>query len=279
MHTPSQPPHTIDALLRVIEVREAEVVLLKLMIDKLKLQLLRRVRAQFGPSSEQLDGPQMALIDGAPLYELPAPKKPAKADAANTPEIDRKLPAHLPRDSKVYRPEASDDHHDAKGQACGCTACGGRLRLIGQDISEQLEYVPAHFKVIRHVRPKLACVACEAIFQAAAPSRPIARGIAGPGLIAHVMVSKYCDHIPLYRQSGIYARDGVQIDRSTMAGWVDNGDALLDPLVAALGRYALAGAKVHADDTPVAVLDPGRGRGGARRDYRNAASLAQRLEN
>jgi transposase len=260
VQTPSQPPPTVDALLRVLEVREAEVVLLKLMIDKLKLQLLRRVRAQFGSSSEQLEDPQMALIEGVPLYELPTPNKPAKADAANMPEVDRKLPAHLPHEAKVYRPEASDDHHDAKGQACGCTACGGRLRLIGQDVSEQLEYVPAHFKVIRHVRPKLACVACEAIFQAAAPSRPIARGVAGPGLIAHVMVSKYCDHIPLYRQSGIYARDGVQIDRSTMAGWVDNGDALLDPLVAALGRYALAGAKVHADDTPVAVLDPGRGR-------------------
>jgi transposase len=159
-----------------------------------------------------------------------------------------------------HRPPTTGDHHDAIGQACGCTACGGRLRLIGQDVSELLEYVPAHFKVIRHVRPKLACVACEAIFQAAAPSRPIARGIAGPGLLAHVMVSKYCDHIPLYRQSGIYARDGVAIDRSTMAGWVEHGDELLDPLVAALGRYALAGAKVHADDTPVAVLDPGRGR-------------------
>jgi transposase len=258
--TASTAPPTVEGLLRVVEEKEAEVALLKLLVDKLKLQLLRSARARFGASSERLDDPQIALIEGVPLYELPAPRKPAKADAANTPEVDRKLPAHLPRDSKVYRPEASDDHHDAKGQACGCVACGGRLRLIGQDISEQLEYVPAHFKVIRHVRPKLACVACDAIFQAGAPSRPIARGVAGPGLIAHVMVSKYCDHIPLYRQSGIYARDGVQIDRSTMAGWVDNGDALLDPLVAALGRYALAGAKVHADDTPVGVLDPGRGR-------------------
>jgi len=110
------------------------------------------------------------------------------------------------------------------------------------------------------VRPKLACVACQAVFQASAPTRPIARGKAGPGLLAHVMVSKYCDHVPLYRQSGIYARDGVFIDRSTMAGWVDHGDALLDPLVRALGRYTMAGAKVHADDTPVGVLDPGRGR-------------------
>ena len=146
------------------------------------------------------------------------------------------------------------------GNACGCTACGGRLRQIGEDVAEQLEYVPAHFKVIRHVRPKLACVACEAIFQAAAPSRPIARGLAGPALLAHVMVAKYCDHLPLYRQSRIYARDGVDIERSTMVGWVGQGDALLDPLVAALGRYTLAGAKVHADDTPVPVLDPGRGR-------------------
>jgi transposase len=240
-------PHTIDSLLRVVEARDAEVALLKLMVDKLKVQLLRRVRAQFGASSEQLNDPQIALIEAVPLDEVPPPPAQAKTAAANAPEVDRKLPAHLPRDSKVYRPAASANHHDVNGQACGCTACGGRLRLIGQDVSEPLEYVPSHFKVIRHVRPKLACVSCETLFQAAAPSRPIARGIAGPGLLAHVMVSKYCDHTPLYRQSGIYARDGVYIDRSTMAGWVDQGNALLDPLLAALGRYTLAGAKVHAD--------------------------------
>ena len=254
-------PHTVESLLRVVEARESEVAFLKLVVDKLKLQLLRRTRSQFGPSSEQLDDPQIALIEGQPLDEHGAPKARAKLPAAaNTPEIDRTLPAHLPRETQHYRPETTASHSDTAGQTCGCTACGGRLRQIGQDVSEQLEYVLAHFKVIRHVRPKLACVSCQAIFQAAAPSRPIARGLAGPGLLAHVMVSKYCDHTPLYRQSGIYARSGVHIDRSTMAGWVDQGDALLDPLVAALGRYALAGAKVHADDTPVKVLDPGRGR-------------------
>lgn len=260
MQTPSKPPHTVDALLRVIEVRDAEAVLLKLMIDKLKMQLLRRTRGQFGSSSEQLDGAQIALLEGGALYEQPAPQTPAKVVAANAPDIDRSLPAHLPREPHVHRPETTTAHHDSAGQPCGCSACGGRLRQIGADVSEQLEYVPAHFKVIRHVRPKLACVACQTIFQAEATSRPIARGIAGPGLIAHVLVSKYCDHIPLYRQSRIYGREGVQIDRSTMAGWVDQGDQLLDPLVAALGRYALAGAKVHADDTPVPVLDPGRGK-------------------
>jgi transposase len=259
----SNAPHTVDSLLRVVQARDAEVALLKLLVDKLKAQLLRQKRARFGASSEQLDHPQIALIEGAPLYELP-PRgpavKPDAGEAANAPQIDRSLPEHLPRDTQIYRPQASSDHHDASGRPCGCTACGGRLRLIGQDVSEQLEYVPARFKVIRHVRPKLACVACASIFQAPAPSRPIARGVAGPALLAHVMVSKYCDHVPLYRQSGIYAREGVHIDRSTMAGWIDQGDALLDPLVAALGRYTLAGSKLHADDTPVAVLAPGRGR-------------------
>ena len=259
MSTPIHPNPTIDSLLRVIEVRDSEVALLKLMVDKLKLQLLRRVRAEFGTSSEQLDA-QINLIDTAAVQAQPAAAAPAKTAPANAPEIDRSLPAHLPREAQVHRPVATAAHHDTAGQRCGCTACGGRLRQIGQDVSEQLEYVPSHFKVIRHVWPKLACVTCQTIFQAAAPSRPIARGVAGPGLIAHVMVSKYCDHIPLYRQSGIYARDGVQIDRSTMAGWVDRGDQLLDPLVAALGRYTLAAAKVHADDTPVPVLSPGLGK-------------------
>lgn len=255
----STTPHTVEGLLRVIEERDAEVVLLQLMVDKLKMQLLRSARARFGSSSEQLNDPQIALLEAEPLYERPAPIAAPAADAANT-QIDRKLPAHLPRENQVYRPETTADHLDASGQTCGCTACGGRLRLIGHDVSEQLEYVPSRFKVIRHVRPKLACVACEAIFQAAAPSRPIARGVAGPGLLANVMVSKYCDHIPLHRLSRIYGRDDVVIDRSTMAGWIGQSEKLFDPLVAALGRYVLAGEKVHADDTPVAVLDPGRGR-------------------
>ncbi|MGR4871111.1 IS66 family transposase [Variovorax sp. LARHSF232] len=256
----STTPHTVEGLLRVVEERNAEVVFLKLMVDKLKLQLLRGLRARFGSSSEQLDDPQITLIHGEPLYEHAVPMASAKSDAANAPQIDRKLPGHLPRETQVYRPETTSDHHDANDQACGCTACGGRLRLIGHDVSEQLEYVPSRFKVIRHVRPKLACVACESIFQASAPSRPIARGVAGPGLLANVLVSKFCDHIPLHRLSRIYARDGVVIDRSTMAGWVGQSEKLFEPLVAALGRYVLASEKVHADDTPVAVLDPGRGR-------------------
>ena len=189
-----QAPHTVESLLRVVAAREAEVAFLKLIVDKLKMQLLRRTRSQFGPSSEQLHDPQIALIEGQPLDEQAVAKERAKLPAANTAEIDRTLPEHLTRETQHYRPETTASHSDTAGEPCGCTACGGRLRQIGQDVSEQLEYVPAHFKVIRHVRPKLACVSCQAIFQAAAPSRPIARGVAGPGLLAHVMVSKYCDH-------------------------------------------------------------------------------------
>jgi transposase len=248
-------PLSIDALLRVVAERDAEVALLKHMVDKLKLQLARRVHEQYGRSSEQLDAqltlitteaPKAAQPSAAPTFER-KPRKPRRDQ--------RKLPDHLPRETRVHHPKGY-----AADAPCGCSGCGGKLRQIGEDVAEQLEYVPGRFKVIRHVRPKLACVRCEGIFQALAPSRPIARGLPGPALLAHVMVAKYCDHTPLYRQSRIYARDGVDIDRSTMVGWVDQGDELLDPLVAVLGRYTLTGGKVHADDTPVPVLDPGRKR-------------------
>jgi hypothetical protein len=123
-----------------------------------------------------------------------------------------------------------------------------------------LEYVPASFKVIRQVRPKLACSCCDAIVQAPAPSRPIARGLAGPGLLAHVLVGKYTDHLPLYRQSAIYAREGVELPRSTLAEWVGGAHHLLRPLVAALRAYVLDTAKLHGDDTPIPVLAPGNGK-------------------
>lgn len=252
-------PQDRQELLRLLRSRDAEVGVLKLMVQKLKLQLARRNRADFGSISERFEDGQSSLLEVQPLDEVRTARAQAQA-AANAPQIDRSLPEHLPREQQVHRPEACAAHSDASGNACGCAACGGRLRLLGNDISEQLEYVPARFKVIRHVRAKLACTRCQTIFQASAPSRPIARGLAGAGLLAHVMVAKYCDHLPLYRQSRIYAREGVDIDRSTMAGWVDHCEQLLDPLVAALGRYVMAAGKVHADDTPVKVLQPGAGK-------------------
>lgn len=257
--TPNEMPDDVEALKRRLQASEAQRDLLELMVAKLKLQLARRNRTLYGTSSERFDAAQGSLIEAAPLDELTS-RKAATKPAANNAQIDRSLPAHLPRETQEHRPAATEAHHDTAGQPCGCSACDGRLRRIGVDVSEHLEYVPARFKVIRTVRPKLACVKCQTIFQAAAPARPVSRGVAGVGLLAHVMVSKYCDHLPLYRQSRIYGRAGVEIDRSTMAGWVGQVHDLLDPLVAALGRYVLAAQKVHADDTPVKVLAPGEGK-------------------
>jgi transposase len=134
------------------------------------------------------------------------------------------------------------------------------LRQFGEDVSEQLEYIPENFKVIRHVRPKFACAACDRVVEAPAPSRPVERGIAGPSFLAHVLISKYADHLPLYRQSEIYARQGVDIGRSTLAGWVGSATELLAPLLAALEKHVMSGCKLHADDTPIPVLSPGSGK-------------------
>jgi transposase len=132
--------------------------------------------------------------------------------------------------------------------------------MLGEDVSETLEYVPARFKVIRTVRPKLSCACCSRVVQEPAPDRPIDRGLAGPGLLAHVLVAKYSDHLPLYRQAGIYQREGVELDRSTLADWVGGASRVLAPLVDALKRYVLSADKLHGDDVPVPVLEPGNGK-------------------
>ncbi len=144
---------------------------------------------------------------------------------------------------------------------CGCKHCGAQASLtkLGEDESEILEYVPGRFKVIVQVRPKYLCSDCKTISQADAPTRPLDRSYAGPGLLAHVLTSKYADHLPLYRQSEIYAREGVALSRSTLADWVGGTSKLLKPLVDALANYVKGAGKLHADDTPVPVLQPGRG--------------------
>lgn len=123
------------------------------------------------------------------------------------------------------------------------------------DVTEVLERMPARFKIVRHLRPKFSCAKCETIIQAPAPSRPIADGMAGASVIAHVLTSKYCDHVPLHRQSQIYDREGVELARcSTMAEWVGQSAELCCPLVDAIVKYVMRAAKLNADDTPVPVL-------------------------
>lgn len=230
--------------------RDSEAQLARLEIEKLRLELAKLRRMKFGRSSEKI-GQQIAQLELI-LEELEASEAQLRAaPVALAPRRERPgrkpLPDHLPRESVLHEPP------------CQCPACGAAMRKIGEDVSEILERVPAHFKVIRHVRPKLSCTQCDTIVQEPASSRPIARGLAGPGLLAHVLVSKYADHLPLYRQSQIYAREGVELDRSTLADWVGGTTNLVAPLVAALRQYVLAAAKLHADDTPVPVLEPGRG--------------------
>ncbi len=158
-------------------------------------------------------------------------------------------PESLPREEQVLRPV-----HTA------CASCGGQLKPLGEDASEMLEYVPGHFQVIRIVRPKLSCAGCAKIVQEAAPSRVIDRGLAGPGLLARLLVNKYANHLPLYRQAEIFAREGVELNRSTLAGWVGATSRTLAPLVEALRQHLLEAGHLHSDDTPVPVLAPGQGK-------------------
>ena len=222
-------------------------------IEHLKLQIAKLRRMQFGRKSEKLDHQieqlELQLEDLQADEAEAAREMPAADQAPRKKSARRPLPDHLPRDEKVYAPPAD-----------ACPACGGGLRPLGEDVAEQLEFVPASFRVIRHVRPKLACSCCDAIVQAAAPSRPIERGIAGPGLLAHVLVAKFADHLPLYRQAVIYAREGVDLDRALLASWVGAASALLRPLVDAIRRHVLTASKLHADDTPIPVLAPGNGK-------------------
>jgi transposase len=248
---------------RVIAVRDAELYAKTLQIEHLKAQLAVLRRARFGRSSEKLDREieQLELVLGE-LEEAVAESNARTAEPAQertsparSKPTDRKpggrkpLPAHLPREQVIHPPPAA------------CTCCSGKaLRRIGDDVTEVLEYVPSSFKVVQHVRPKLSCRACETIVQAPLPSLPIERGRPGPGLLAHVAVSKYADGLPLHRQSAIYARQGVDLDRSTMADWIGGAAALLDPLVEAIRKHVCAGPVLHADDTTVPVLAPGQGR-------------------
>lgn len=247
---------------RLIAVRDAELYSKTLQIEHLKAQLAVLRRARFGRSSERLDREieQLELLlgeieEGVAESEVRSEQADSKGrtiavrSKPSNCHGRKPLPTHLLRERTVQPPPAA------------CTCCGGTvLRKLGEDVTELLEYVPSTFKVIQIVRPKLSCRACETIMQAPLPALPIERGRPGPALLAHVAVSKYADGLPLYRQSAIYAREGIDLDRSTLADWIGRMAALLDPLVQAIGRHVCSGPVLHADDTTVQVLAPGQGR-------------------
>src|SRR5438046_1944129 len=227
-------------------------------IAKLRFQLARYRRAEFGRSSEKLahEAEQLELAFEAleaDQAELLATASPSVATAIES-AVEAQKPARRPLPEQLPR---EDILHAAP---CTCPNCGGALRRIGEDITETLDYVPGRFKVIRHIREKLSCRSCDNIVAAPAPDHAIARGRAGAGLLAHIVVSKYDDHLPLYRQAEIFARDGVSLETSTLSGWVGATAAALQPLIDALAADVLASDTLHVDDTPVPVLAPGTGK-------------------
>ena len=232
-------------------------------IERLKLIIEKYRRMIFGRKSEKLTGQLEQLefrleeletaqaADEAAQDAKEASKQGSTQTVTKPPRrpARKPLPEDLPREVVTHLPA-----HNC------CPDCSGALRKFGEDVSEQLERIPASFKVIRHVRPKFVCVDCDHVVEAPAPARPIERGLPGPALLAHVLVSKYGDHSPLYRQSEIYAREGVDLDRSTLAGWVGPATGLIAPLIDLIRKHVMAGSKIHADDTPVPVLAPGNGK-------------------
>ncbi|MCV3274145.1 IS66 family transposase [Roseobacter sinensis] len=220
-----------------------------LLIEKLKHQLAGQNRHRFGTRSESLDQLNLTFEEDEAIVQAAEEQakaaQPAPEDKTPRQHSRKPLPDHLDRHDEVLSP--GDD----------CTRCGGKLKTLGEDVTEELEYVPGRFIVNRILRPRKACAGCEAIVQSPLPSRPIERGRPGPGLLAHVLVSKYADHLPLYRQSQIYAREGIDLDRSTMADWVGRSTALLEPLADEIGRIVRRGDALFADDTPVKMQAPG----------------------
>jgi transposase len=253
-----QLPNDPDALKRIIATLAQDAITAQVEIAKLRFQLARYRRAEFGRSSEKLEreADQLELAietleaDQAERIAAASPVVAAAIEAAveGQKPARRALPEHLPREEVT---------HPAP---CACPSCGGTLRRIGEDITETLDYVPGRFKVIRHVREKLSCRACDTVIAAPTPDHAIARGRAGAGLLAHIVVSKYDDHLPLYRQAEIFAREGVNLETSTLSGWVGATAAALAPLVEALAAEVMASDTLHVDDTPVPVLAPGAGK-------------------
>ena len=286
--TPDQLPNDIEEMKRLfleqaanlekltaeLATASAELVAAKaglmayaLEIEKLKFQLSRLRRQRFGSSSERIEREiaqlelkleeiEAAKAEAEAKAEAAAPVAPTTTDTATnklapakTKKPRRKFPEHLPRTTVVHEPPA-----------CPTPGCDGALRKVSEDVTEILKYIPGRFEVERHVRPAMSCRKCESMVQAPMPALPIPRGEADASVLAHVAIAKFCDHLPLYRQSEIYARDGVDLDRSQLADWIGKSAWLLEPLAQKIGEHVMAGSVIHADDTPVQVLAPGHGK-------------------
>lgn len=241
---------------KTITAKDGDILYRQAKIDKLTHELATLKRWKFGRSSEQINGIQISLIDETIDADIAAIEEELKdlTPAGKTEVAPRQqpkraaLPAGLPRVAI---------HHEPDSTTCGC---GCQLKRIGQDVSEKLDYTPGVFTVEEHIRGKWVCDDCETLTQAPVPAQIIDKGIPTAGLLAQVLVAKYSDHLPLYRQERIFGRAGVEIPRSTLAQWVGICGVRLQPLVDALKAEVLSHSVLHADETPVAMLKPGNGK-------------------
>ena len=259
LETPADLPETVAELQAMVGVRDEKLAIFETeirardyQIEKLKHELAGLRRHRFGSKSEALDQLELTLEEQE--IEKAAASPAVDNDNDETEDTPKRKPRRKPLPEHLHRNEQTLSPGDE------CSACGGSLKALGEDVTEELEYIPGRFVVNRIVRPRMACTCCDAICQSPLPSRPIDKGIAGPGLLAHVLVNKYADHLPLYRQSQIFEREGIDLDRSTLADWVGKSAALLEPLADAIQRHVLSGQAIFADDTPVNMLSPGAGK-------------------
>lgn len=243
----------LDKDARIAEL-EAALAARDSLIAALRVQLAQLRRMTFGQSSEklamQIEQLELALEELEGEASVTEASRPEPVGTGRPTPI-RSLPAHLPREERRIEPAAG---------TCTCPDCGGALRPLGEDSDEMLDVLPVQWRVVRTVRPKYSCRTCEKIVQAPAPPKAIARGKASFATLVHVVVNKFDHHLPLYRQAEMMAAQGIEIDRSTLAGWAGQAAALLDPIVSRIREEGLKAGKLHTDDTPVPMLDPGKGR-------------------
>ena len=253
---PDPLPDHYDDLRQVTLALAAEVKENAFLIEALKFELARLKRWRFGASAERFDPRQLGLFEEDLEADLAAAEtRQALAEVALPGKAPRRrprrqlLPAHLPR----------IEHRHAL-ESCTCGSCGHALTIIGEAVSEQLDVIPAQFFVHRHIRPQYACRHCDTVTAVPPPPQVIDKGLPAPGLLAHILVSKYSDHLPLYRQAVMYARQGVFIPRATQAGWIGACEVLLEPLVARLRGHLLRETYLQANETRLPVLAPGAGK-------------------
>lgn len=264
----AQQEHQIAQHQAIVQRKDREIALREARLEKLEFELARFKRWKFGAKTEAMSAEQRRLFDEtaaedeASLQAQLAQLREQAGESAGKPRAAPRrprreaLPAHLRR---------VEHRHEPEDTTCPTPGCGNPMTRVGEDVSERLDIVPAEFFVHRHVYGKWACRCCQTLTQLPAPAQIIEGGMPASGLLAHTLISRFADHLPYYRQETINARSGVHTPRSTLAAWAGQAGAALQPLYDAHKRFVLGCRVLHADETPVALLDPGAGK--TRRAY------------